>query len=165
MSSPSALQHKLHHSQGEACPVCYGMGVQVYPLALWFMPKGTSINQGGYLFTLQEHPQVQLQASNCKYFQKDDAPCHTSRSVTEYGIQTIGKWPGSSPDLNPIESCWHILKRQVSELKPTSEVDLIQNILQACTSSISDEYCRNLVSSMSSCISAVLQAKDGLTRY
>lgn len=59
------------------------------------------------------------------YFMQDGAPCHTSRmSVGHLNSKNIRifAWPGNSPDMNPIENVWAVLKREVrrkfEELKP-----------------------------------------------
>jgi transposase len=40
-------------------------------------------------------------------------------------------WPSGSPDLNPIESLWAILKRRVEELGPRTKDELIEVIVTA----------------------------------
>ena len=48
---------------------------------------------------------------------QDDAPAHKSRAVTSFlcnkGVQALS-WPASSPDLNPIENPWALLKKEDS---------------------------------------------------
>lgn len=50
------------------------------------------------------------------YFMQDGAPCHTSRASVGH-LQSkkikIFPWPGNSPDCNPIENIWALLKRLV----------------------------------------------------
>jgi len=64
---------------------------------------------------------------------QDGAPCHTAKRVlnflTQHNIRLLD-WPGNSPDLNPIENFWRILKRRVSTRKPTTKRALIESILQ-----------------------------------
>ena len=51
-------------------------------------------------------------------FMQDNAPIYTSRLVRKFlneeGYQVLG-WPLYSPNLNPIENLWHLLKERIVE--------------------------------------------------
>lgn len=136
---------------------------------LWIMPAGTTINSSVYLSILKEKLPTWMELRHCETFQQDGAPCHKAKIVktwmNSHGISLLDPWPGSSPDLNPIEHCWTVVKKRVSELRPTSEQDLIQKLKLVWAREITEDYCRTLVESMPNRIKAVLKAKGGPTRY
>lgn len=45
---------------------------------------------------------------------QDGAPCHTVKLVKDWfefcDIELLRDWAGNSPDLNPVETLWSIIK-------------------------------------------------------
>ncbi len=56
-------------------------------------------------------------------FQQDLAPAHTAKStkswLNDHGVGVLD-WPANSPDLNPIENLWDIVKRKMRNKRPTN---------------------------------------------
>ena len=49
-------------------------------------------------------------------YQDDSAPCHRSKKTMQWHEKNgtnLLKWPGNSPDMNPIENLWAILKQKI----------------------------------------------------
>ncbi|KAL4500908.1 hypothetical protein ABPG72_020142 [Tetrahymena utriculariae] len=63
---------------------------------------------------------------------QDNAPCHRSKETKDYlvqnSIETIAH-PPNSPDLNPIEQIWAILKRRVEKQQPKNANQLKETIV------------------------------------
>ncbi len=83
-------------------------------------------------------------------FQHDNDPKHTSKATVVFlkknRVKVI-QWPSMSPDLNPIEHLWGILKRQVEHHSPSSIQSLKEVILEEWKK-IDLAKCRQLVHSM-----------------
>ena len=135
---------------------------------LHFLPKNTTLDSNRYLSILDSHLLPFMEIRHCETFQQDNAPAHTSRKVktwfSDHRIQLLD-WPGNSPDLNPIENLWVILKRRVSE-RHCSSIDELKTILTSIwVTEITQLQCQNLVFSMPRRIDAVLKNKGYHTKY
>ncbi len=74
------------------------------------------------------------------------------------------QWPSISPDLNPIEHLWGILKRQVEHHSPSSIQSLKEVILEEWKK-IDLAKCCQLVHSMPRRLGAVIKNHGGHTKY
>ncbi len=100
-------------------------------------------------------------------FQHDNDPKHTSKATVGFlkknRVKVI-QWPSMSPDLNPIEHLWGILKRQVEHHSPSSIQSLKEVILEEWKKIDLAKY-RQLVHSMPRRLGAVIKNHGGHTKY
>ncbi|KAI4904306.1 hypothetical protein NFI96_001700 [Prochilodus magdalenae] len=89
------------------------------------------------------------------------APAHSAKATStwfkDHGIPVLN-WPANSPDLNPIENLWGIVKRKMQYARPNNAEELKATV-RATWALITPEQCHRLIDSMPRRISAVVQAK------
>ncbi|KAL4656121.1 E3 ubiquitin-protein ligase RFWD2 isoform X3 [Arapaima gigas] len=73
-------------------------------------------------------------------------------------LEILGPWPGNSPDFNPIENLWSILKKQVDKQKHRN-CDKLQALIMQEWVAISQDLAQKLISSMPGQIAEVLKKK------
>ena len=134
-----------------------------------------SMDSDEYIRILDHHVSPHLSLVHEKHqsdilFQQDNAPCHKSKKVTDHlsrGNINILDWPAQSPDLNPIENLWAIVKRRLQEDPgdlPKNKTQLIQRV-QGIWSSLNIELARKLVDSMPNRISECIKNDGYHTKY
>jgi transposase len=60
-------------------------------------------------------------------FQQENASCHVSKLAKRFFVDQhiqLLDWPANSPDLNPIENIWGILKEGVRKRNPQTKDEL-----------------------------------------
>lgn len=115
-------------------------------------------------------PQIQdWYQSNEAIFQQDNAPCHVSKRTMAFfensEIQVLS-WPPSSPDMNPIENLWAIIKNKIRARNAFTKQTIIASFIDIWHRDEDvREMCQKLVLSMPRRVNALLKAKGEHTKY
>ena len=114
--------------------------------------------------TVEAH--VQLYGDADFIFQQDLAPARSAKATStrfkDHGIHVLN-WPANSPDLNPIENLWGIVKNKMRYARPNAEE--LKATIRATWASITPQQCHRLIDSMPRRVAAVIQAKGAPTKY
>ena len=99
--------------------------------------------------------------------QEDNDPKHRSHLCTswkaENGITALD-WPSQSPDTNPIENVWNVVKRKLAGRRTFTLQQLSRRIKEVWRS-LSTEYAEKLVESMPRRCEAIIQNDGDWTVY
>ncbi|XP_011270907.1 hypothetical protein CAOG_09190 [Capsaspora owczarzaki ATCC 30864] len=138
----------------------------------FFSELGDRMNGDVYLSVLNEELKDSLAAWGNDpnlIFMQDNAPCHKRKDVMKWFNNqnlTLLEWPANSPDLNPIEHAWNMVKNAVYKQREITNQDMLWERFQEVYHKVlTVEVCTSLISSMPRRIKAVLDAHGGYTKY
>ncbi|XP_011270566.1 hypothetical protein CAOG_08904 [Capsaspora owczarzaki ATCC 30864] len=138
----------------------------------FFSELGDRMNGDVYLSVLNEELKDSLAAWGNDpnlIFMQDNAPCHKRKDVMKWFKNqnlTLLEWPANSPDLNPIEHAWNMVKNAVYKQQEITNQDMLWERFQEVYHKVlTVEVCTSLISSMPRRIKAVLDAHGGYTKY
>ena len=125
-----------------------------------------NMNSNMYYEILQQSMIPSLQKLGRRaVFQHDNDPKHTSKmTIALLKLRVKVDWPSMSPDLNPIEHIWRILKRRV-DVCQVSNICQLHNVIMEEWKSIPVATCEALVNSIPRRVKAVLDNDGGYTKY
>ena len=122
--------------------------------------------------TLNQHKYIEMLEQYRDYFHdtilvQDNAPSHSTLNVRNWlhhhNISTLCI-PPLSPDLNPIENVWRIMKHRIQGKRFTS-IDELWNELQIQWNTIPLSYLETLFISMPHRVNQIVRHNGGPTHY
>jgi transposase len=143
-------------------------GISAATITPLYPIRGT-INSDAYIKLLDEKviPWMRRKRTQSMHFQQDNAPAHVSRKTTEFfkghRIKLL-QWPPNSPDINPIENAWSLLKSRI-DIRCPKPLEELEAIASEEWSRIPSSFFENLIGSMPRRIAQVIERDGGKTDY
>lgn len=112
-------------------------------------------------------PAAQRMYGNDWRLQQDNDPKHTSRVAKEFIAESevhVIDWPSNSPDLNPIENMWQVMKNNVEKRMPKDIAELTRFLAEEWEA-IPQETVNNLVISMKKRCELVIEQNGDRISY
>ncbi|MBW0583334.1 hypothetical protein O181_123049 [Austropuccinia psidii MF-1] len=99
---------------------------------------------------------------------EDGAPIHRAQISNEWrATNQIDKlpWPAHSPDLNPIENVWKVMKTRVTKHHQPCTMDKLRAAIQSSWDNLSPAFFEKLLVGMHNRMEVVVECNGGLTRW
>ena len=115
------------------------------------------------LLWIRRHPELQLMQNNAS----SHAAKWTREVLGKLGISPLF-WLAFSPDLNPIEVLWDIIKNSISYnyiMEDLKNYDVLRKALNEAWAAIGKNQLNYLIDSMPARCEAVIAANSRLTKY
>ena len=77
--------------------------------------------------------------------QQDNDPKHTAKLTQQFMKSNEINWPSESPDFNPIEMVWSMMKSRLSKMEPNTKEDLQNSIRQFWREQMTIDVCNNFI--------------------
>ena len=92
----------------------------------------------------------------------DGAGAYRAKKTKEWHhrnkISILLSWPGYSPDVNPIENCWALMKFQLTKGRP-STIAGVKEVMQQIWNGLTAKYPRSLYASTPGRMQRVIEAE------
>jgi transposase len=136
--------------------------------SLFFLPPKTTMNGERYMEMLREKLLFWMKHHKATHFLQDGALCHKSKKVMAFLQEqsfSVMDWPGNSPDLNPIENLWSIIKGQLKKRENITSLPLLIKAIKEIWVTLPKPLMIKLAHSMPSRIKLCLENGGQMTKY
>ena len=136
-----------------------------------FPGAARGVRAAEYQHLLRQHliPTARQQFGRGKWLMlHDGAPPHKAATTTallaQQRVQVVQRWPGNSPDLNPIENLWSWVSRRL-QARPITTLAQLRTELKAAWAAIPPALLRTLARSMKQRLQLVRAKKGQYINY
>jgi transposase len=137
--------------------------------SLYFLPPKVTMNGERYLEMLRDKLLPWMSRLGATKFLQDGAPCHKSKKVMAFFEQNdidVMDWPGNSPDLNPIENLWAIMKAKLKKDASITSLPLLMKAIKLIwVKDLPIDLMKKLAHSMPARIRQCIANKGQMTKY
>jgi hypothetical protein len=152
------------------------IGGKKAPLVLWDRDNWGTISVVTYIENVLQpvlwpfwYWENQAHPDHTVWVMEDNASAHraslTQAQRDHYNMPSL-VWPASSPDLNPIENVWNLLKNRINQRDPHPiGVQGMREAITAEWNALTEDEILEYVDSMPERIAAVIEAGGGHTRW